>query len=110
MGRGDLRAVNAQAVSNVVENGLGERIGALENHADAATIGSDVLREDVLAVEQNFAFEAGGAHGLVHAGEGAERSGLAATGRADERGDLIGGDSHADVEADLLCAGKEIYV
>src|SRR5260370_26961236 len=107
MGRGDLRAVNAQAVSNVVENGLGERVGALENHADAATIGSDVLREDVLTVEQNFAFEAGAAHGLVHAGESAEQRGLAAAGKADERGDLICGDAHADVEKDLLGAVKK---
>src|SRR5258707_12017146 len=61
------RAVDAQAVSDVVKDGLGKRVGALENHADAAAMGSYVLGKNVLAIEKDFALEAGVSHGLVHA-------------------------------------------
>src|SRR5256886_17275328 len=108
VGDGVLRAINPQTVGNVVENGLGERIGALENHADAAAIRSNVLRKDVLAIQKNFAFQAGAAHDLVHAIQGAKQSGLATAGGTNERGDLVGGDAHADIEESLLAAIKEI--
>src|ERR1700704_6627675 len=84
-GDGGFRAVDPQAVGNVVKNGLGERIGTLKNHADAAAMRSNVLRKDVLPVEKNFALEARAADDLVHAVEGAEESGLAASGRTNER-------------------------
>jgi len=74
------RAVDAQAVGNILEDGLGERVGALENHTDAAAIESDVLRKDVLAVEQNFTLEARAADGFVHAVEGAQQGGFATAG------------------------------
>src|SRR5205814_6502942 len=102
------RAINPQTVGNVVENGLGERIGALKNHADGAAIRSNVLRKDVLAIEKNFAFQAGAAHDLVHAIQGAQQGGLATAGGTNERGDLVGGDAHADIEERLLAAVKEI--
>src|SRR5713226_1965717 len=108
-GEGGFRAVDAQAVGNVVKNGFGERIGTLKDHADAAAIRSDVLRKDVLTVEKDFAFEACAAHGLVHAVESAKQSGLAAPGGANERSDLVGGDAHADVEEGLLAAVEEIH-
>src|SRR6266478_2249214 len=107
-GNGGFRAVDPQAIGHVVENGFGERIGALKDHADAAAIRSNVLRKDVLAIEKNFALEAGAAHDLVHAIEGAQQGGLAAAGGANERGDLIGGDAQVDVEEDLLAGKKEI--
>src|SRR5712691_7062331 len=103
------RAVDAQAIGNILENGFGERVGALENHTDTATIGSDVLGKDVLAIKQNFTFEACAADGFVHAVEGAQQGGFAAPRGANERGDLVGGDAHADVEEDLLAAVKEIH-
>src|SRR6266849_7090291 len=87
-GLGDrgFRAVDAQAIGNILENGLGERVGALENHTDTATIRSDVLHKDVLAVEQNFTLEARAADGFVHAVEGAQQGGFATAGGANERG------------------------
>src|ERR1700682_3678518 len=108
IGDGNIRAVDPQAIGNVVKNRLGERIGTLKDHADAAAMRGNVLRKDVLAIEKNFALEPGAAHGFVHAVEGAKQGGLAATGGANERGDLIGGDAHADIEEDLLAAVKEI--
>jgi len=44
----------------------------------------------------------------MHAVEGAEQSGLAATGRADERRDLAGGNAHVDVKERLLLAIEKI--
>src|SRR5258705_11471499 len=44
-GDGSLRAVDIQSVGHVVENGFGERIGALKNHADAAAMSSNGLNE-----------------------------------------------------------------
>src|SRR5260370_10820196 len=52
------RAVAAQAVSDVVQNGLGERVGALKDHADAAAMGTYVLGINVLAIEKDFALKA----------------------------------------------------
>src|SRR5216684_1830770 len=72
------RAVDAQAISNILENGLGERVGALENHADAAAMGGYVLPQNVLAIKQNFTFEARAADGFVHAVQGAQQRGFAA--------------------------------
>ena len=72
VGDGQFRAVDAQAVGDVVEDRFRKRIGALKDHADAAAKLRDVLRKDVLAVEKNFAFEAGMAHGFVHAVESAQ--------------------------------------
>ncbi len=103
-----LRAIDAETISHVFEDGFGERIGALEDHADAAAELSNVLGEDVLAVEQDFALEAGIADGFVHAVERAQESGFAAAGRADERGDFVCGDAQVDIEEGLLAAVPEI--
>src|SRR5262249_31027062 len=97
-GDGPLGSVDAGAVSDVVEDGFRKRVGALEDHADTAAESGDVLGENVLTVQKNFAFETRGTHGFVHAVECAEKSGLATTGRANERGDFVGGNAHADVE------------
>jgi hypothetical protein len=71
-------------------------------------VGSDILFEDILAVEKNFAFQARAAHGFVHAVQRAEKSGLAATRRPDERRDPVGSDAQVDVKEGLLGAVKEI--
>ena len=108
LGDGKFGTVDFQTVGNVVENGLGERIGALEDHAHAPAKSGNVLREDALAVKKDFATEASATDGLVHAIEGTKKSGFAAAGRANERGDLVDGDAHADIEEGLLAAIKEI--
>ena len=108
LGDGKFRAVDAKAVGDVVEDGFGEWIRALEDHADAAAKLGNVLREDVLTVEKNFAFEAGMTHGFVHAVESAQERGLAASRWADKGGDFVGGDIEIDVEERLLGAVVEI--
>src|ERR1700759_3975452 len=108
VGDGQLRAVDFQAIGGVVENRFRKWIRTLENHADAAAQLRNVLGKDVLAVEENFAFETRVTHGFVHAVEGAEQSGFAAAGRADESGDFVRGDAEADVEESLLCAVEKV--
>src|SRR5262249_50692686 len=82
-------AVDFGAVGDVVEDGFGEGVGALKDHADAAAQQRNILGKDVLPVEENFPFEPGVAHGFVHAVEGAQKRGLAASGGADQGGYAI---------------------
>src|SRR5690606_42006537 len=67
----------------------GERVGALEHHADLT---ADLDRVDTLAVQvdavhDRLALDARTGDDLVHAVEGAEEGGLAAAGGPDEGGD-----------------------
>ena len=54
-----------------------------------------VLRTDT--VEKNLALDGGAGDDFVHAVDGAQHGGFTAAGRADERGDRLGGDLHVDV-------------
>ncbi len=108
LGDGELGAVDPKAVGNVVENGLGEGVRTLKNHADAAAIGGDVLGQDILAVEKNLAFEPCAPHRLVHAVKGTQERRFATARRTDERGDFVRGDSQVDIEEGLLVAIKKI--
>src|SRR5437762_10126757 len=92
LGDGKFGTVDFQTVGNVVENGLGVRIGALKAHAQEPAQSCKVLPLDDLSSKQDFATEASATDGLVHAIEGTKKSGFAAAGRADERGDLVDGD------------------
>src|SRR6187401_349268 len=92
--------VNARTVGDVLVDGFRKRIRLLENHADTRTQLHDVLLPvvDVLAVEQDRAFDSRTLDGVVHAVEAAQERGLAAAGRPDHRQHLL----LADVDADLL--------
>src|SRR5690606_30934670 len=83
----------------VVDRHGGERVGALEDHADfAADLHRvHVGRVDVLVVQEDFAFDACPRGDLVHAVQGAQEGGLAAAGGADKGGYRAGFDSHGDV-------------
>src|ERR1039458_837371 len=83
-------SVDAQAIGDVVEDGLGERVGALEHHADAAAEVGDIDRGDVLIIQQDLAFHAGIADGVVDAVEVPQESGFAAAGRADQGRHAVG--------------------
>ncbi len=89
---------------------LGKGFGRLEDHADAPAQMGNVLGKDVFAVQQDFALEAGAAHRFVHAVEGAKQRGLAATGRADERGYAVGGHMQIDAVQSMHLAVIEIKV
>ena len=52
----ELGTVDAGTISHIVEDGFRKRIGALKHHADTAAKLGDVLGENVLAVQQDFAF------------------------------------------------------
>src|SRR5437588_4831395 len=103
-----LRAVDSWPEGDVVEDGFGERVRPLENHADAPAQRGDVQAENIFAVEKNLALETSAANGLMHTVEGTEKSGLSAAGGADESGDLIRGNPQADVKERLLAAIEEI--
>ena len=90
-----LVTIDAEAVGNVVIDGFRERIGALENHTDAAAKVDDIERVNLLAIEKNFADDARVAYRFVHAIERTQECGFAATGRADERSDFVLGNLKA---------------
>ena len=66
---GDLHHGHPRAVGDVVVDGLRERIGQLEHHADAATDLDRIHTEgiDVLVVIRQRPLHPGGAHQVVHA-------------------------------------------
>ena len=93
-------AVDAQAEDDVLVDRDGQRVRALEHHADrlAQLDQRHVRVVDVLAEDRDFAGGGDVAVALVDAVEAAQQRGLAAAGRADQRGDL----AVADIEVDVL--------
>ena len=92
-------AVDARPVGDVVVDRLRERVRLLEDHADAPPDGD---RGDVRGVQArpavaDVALDAGARDQVVHPVQGAQHGGLAAPGRADERGDLVLVDGQRDV-------------
>ena len=94
------QAVDAQAVGDVLEDRLRERVRLLEHHADAPPQGDDVdaRRVDVLAVDEDRAFDPGARDDVVHPVQRPEERGLAAARRADERRHLV----RMNLEVDAL--------
>src|SRR5439155_5870055 len=106
-------AGEAQTGDYVVANGhCGERVGALEDHADGAADGDRVDRGgvDIFAVQQHLAFDAGAGDDLVHAVQRAQHGGLAAAGGADERGDVLRRDADAHALDGMKLAVEEVDV
>src|SRR5205085_5852171 len=83
---------------DVVVDRLGEGVRLLEDHADAAPDlgGVDALAVDVVALVPDGAGDQGAGDEVVHPVEAPQDGALAAAGRADEGGDLVGGDVAAD--------------
>ena len=102
-----LVAIEAQAERDVVENAHRERVGLLEHHADVTAHHHrvDALAVDILAEEVHMALETEALDQVVHAVEAAQHGALAATGRADEAGDLVLLDRHMAV-----AHGQEVAV
>ena len=73
VGDGALGAIDAQPVGHVFKNRFGKWIGPLKNHAHAAAQRSNVLGENILVINQDFAFQPRTAHGFVHAVQGAQQ-------------------------------------
>src|SRR3954452_17646603 len=104
------KPVDLGTVGDIVVDRLRERVGFLEHHADPSPELDhvDVGRVDVATVEPDVALGAAALDRVVHAVEAAQEGGLAAAGRADQRGDLTLRDIHADVEQGLLGAVPEV--
>ena len=105
-------AVDAQAEDHVLIDRDGQRVGPLEDHADglAQFDQRDVRVVDVLAQNPDLARGGDVAVALVDAVEAAQQRGLAAAGRADERGDEAVLDVHGDVDQRLELAVPEVQV
>ncbi len=98
--------VDARAVSHVVEDRHGQRERLLRQQPDPrADLGHvDARRVDVLAVEQDLAFDAHAVVQLRQPVEALEQRRLAAAGWPDDSGDLSPGDVGADVFQRVLRA------
>ena len=104
-------AVGARTVGDVVVDGHRERVRLLEYHADAAAQQVDVtVFVDVLTVELDVACDAAALYEVVHAVERAQQGALAAAGRADERGDLVGLDVQVDVVQGVEITVMQIHI
>ncbi len=102
-----------QAVGDVVEDGAGEGVGFLEDHADLAAEGDGVEGGgvDVEAFDLNGALgDFGAGDAVIHAVKAAQESGFAATGGADQGGDGVAWDGHGDAIESLGLAIVEMQV
>ena len=106
------KAVNARPVGHVVVDGLRERVGFLEYHADPRAQLHDVDRAvvDVGAVQRDMALDPHVVDGVVHAVEALDIGRLAASRRADQRRDPAFGDVQVDAGQRLLVAVPELEV
>src|SRR5690606_27843855 len=109
---GAARAVDPGAVGDVVVDRFGERVGLLEDHADAAADldGVDAGVVDVLAVVGDGALDAGAGDEVVHAVERAQEGGLAAARGPDEGGDLVLGDGEVHALDGVEAAVEDVDV
>ena len=105
------QAVDAQAVRDVLEDRLRERVRLLEHHPDAPPQPDDVEARvvDVDAVDEHGALDARARDDVVHPVQRAEERALAAARRADERRDEIRAELDRDVVQRLLRAVVEVH-
>src|SRR5581483_6348720 len=99
-----LLAVQPGAEGDVVVDRLREGVGLLEHHADpAADLGGvDPVAVDVMTLVLDRAPHPGRRDEVVHAVETPQDRALAAAGRPDEGGDLVGGDVAGDAGHGLV--------
>ena len=91
--------LGAGAIGNVVVHAHGERIGLLKHHANlfAQAVYIHGRGKNVLPVVANIAGDLHPGDQVVHTVQCFQKSGFAAAGRADQRGNTVFGDVHADV-------------
>src|SRR5262249_11635784 len=91
---------------------LGERVRALEHHADAAADRDrvDAGAVDRIAVQLDLAHDAAPGNELVHPVERPQERRLATTGRSDQGGDVLADDVQTDGAAPLLVAVEDRQV
>ncbi len=91
---------------DVLADGLAERVGLLEHHADGLADLVDVhaLGVDILAVVPDGAFHAGVGDLVVHEVQRTQVRGLTASGRSDQRRDGAVVEVYADAVDSALLA------
>jgi hypothetical protein len=101
--------VQADAVGDVLEDRLRERVRLLEHHADFAAQQHriDARAVDVPPVHDRGADDARARDDVVHPVQRPQERALAAARRPDERRHLLGRDLRRDVEERLLAAVEE---
>ena len=101
--------VKPDAKSNILIYRHRKRSRLLEHHADAGAQQIEILLriENVLAVEQNFAFGALARIKIIHPVQHAQQGGLAAARRADQCRHLVGVERQVDVLQRQIVAVEE---
>ena len=101
--------MNPRTIGDIIINRHRKRIRTLEHHADPFAQMNDihVRVENILAVQQYFAFDPDTFDQVVHPVQRLEKRGLAATGRTDQRQHAVFGhiDRHL-VQRQMLCIIK----
>ncbi len=84
-------ALQTQTVNHILIDRLGERIRALEHHADAPPQRRQILvrLHHRVAIEQNLTFDAAAINDVVHAIEAAQQRRFTAAGRPNQRRDAM---------------------
>ena len=101
--------IHFHAVRDVFEDGLGERVGALKHHADAAAQIGNVHIQDILTVDQDLAFITGIFYCFVDAVQRPQESGLAAPRWTDERRDSLLGHLKANIVQGMKIAIEKLF-
>ena len=93
-------AIDPEGVDHVLEDRHGEGVGLLEDHADAFAQVDDIdaFGVDRAIAQEDIALDGDAVDEIVEAVDRAQERALAATGGADDGGDLALGDAHRDVE------------
>src|SRR6185312_1942259 len=100
--------VDLRPIGDVFEKRLRKWIRALEHHTNAPPDFGYIHVENVLAVERNFTFEPRVAESLVDPVQIAQKGGLTAARRPDERRDFVSGELEVDVMQRMKLAVVEI--
>ena len=111
-GLGVCQTMNARAVRHVLEHRLRERVGLLEDHADARAQlhHIEVRIVDVGVVDLDLARHAAARNGVVHPVDAAQERRLAAARRPDERHDALVGHIDVDVLQGMLVAIVDVDI
>ncbi len=109
VGERQLRSVDPQAVRYVVKNRFRKGIRALEHHAHAAPQLRDILRQNILPIQRDLAFQACLSHSLIHAVHRPQQRRFSAARRSDQRCKFARCDTEGDVKQRLLGSVEKIY-
>src|SRR5687768_14436818 len=96
--------MDLQSVSNIFIYGLWKGVWLLKDHShfSAQLLDAHLLVVDLLAIDKDLTFFPETVDIVIHAVQRAQESGLAASGRTDERGYRILLDAHVDILQNMI--------